>query len=353
MKTSFKIGVATSVLAFALAPQIAQAETKSGVVITNTVTVGYSVDSNAQTDIVQSNDFTVDRKIALTITELGTATTEVSPGQVDAVTTFTVTNLSNNTDVIDLALGVTQQNGGTTANGGTDVFDVTNIRIYQDAAGAGAGTFGPEDTLVTFLDSVASEAAFQVYVVSSIPLGQPTGAVSGVILTGTAHEGGTASALGTIMSQTTGANTAGVDTVFADGAGSDDSARDGRFSARDDYTVLAAALTVTKTSRVISDPFNGTNQPKMIPGAVIEYCIIVANAANGAVAQGVTISDPVPAQTPVLLSFGVLTGGTVTGTDCAGDGTVNTQTSQTQVNANLGNIAAGATSSVVFRGTLE
>ena len=57
-----------------------------------------------------------------------------------------------------------------------------------------------------------------------------------------------------------GANTAGVDVVFADmagsaGAGTDD-ARDGKHSAFGTFTVSAAALTVSKAAAVYSDPFN-------------------------------------------------------------------------------------------------
>jgi len=50
-------------------------------------------------------------------------------------------------------------------------------------------------------------------------------------------------------------------------------------------------MTVTKTSAVYSDPFNGTTSPKAIPGAVITYTVTVANAAGGANATGVAIAD--------------------------------------------------------------
>src|SRR3546814_17398613 len=72
-----------------------------------------------------------------------------------------------------------------------------------------------------------------------------------------------------------------------------DAARDGSHSDNDDYTVQTATLAVTKTSRVISDPVNATTNPKLIPGAVIEYCISVANSGRPA-APSVVITDPVP-----------------------------------------------------------
>jgi uncharacterized repeat protein (TIGR01451 family) len=41
-----------------------------------------------------------------------------------------------------------------------------------------------------------------------------------------------------------------------------------------------AVLSVAKSSRVISDPVNGTTNPMMIPGAVVEYAITVTNVGN-------------------------------------------------------------------------
>lgn len=41
-----------------------------------------------------------------------------------------------------------------------------------------------------------------------------------------------------------------------------------------------AVLTINKVSTVISDPINGTTNPMMIPGAVVEYAITVTNEGN-------------------------------------------------------------------------
>ncbi|MFM9977582.1 MAG: hypothetical protein ACKVOP_06000 [Sphingomonadaceae bacterium] len=57
-----------------------------------------------------------------------------------------------------------------------------------------------------------------------------------------------------------------------------------------------AELTMTKVSSVISDPVNGTANPKLIPGAVVEYTILVTNVGNGPVdANTVVVTDPLPA----------------------------------------------------------
>jgi uncharacterized repeat protein (TIGR01451 family) len=60
------------------------------------------------------------------------------------------------------------------------------------------------------------------------------------------------------------------------------------------YSVEGAALTVTKTSAPISDPVSGAANPKAIPGAVIRYCILIANAGP-ATASSVTATDALPA----------------------------------------------------------
>lgn len=57
-----------------------------------------------------------------------------------------------------------------------------------------------------------------------------------------------------------------------------------------------AVLLVDKTSTVISDPVNGTINPMMIPGAIVEYAISVTNVGSAAVDAGsIVILDPLPA----------------------------------------------------------
>ncbi|MFA5989566.1 MAG: hypothetical protein WC803_08180 [Sphingomonas sp.] len=337
-------------LAVSAGPALADG-TSSGTTITNTVTVRYSVGGEAQTPVDAFDTFTVDRKISLTVAEIGSTTTIVSPGQLAAVTSFSVTNTSNAT--LDFALSVVQQSGGGAAHSGTDTFDVSNIRIYQDAAGAGAGSFGPEDVPIAYLDELSEDGSATVFIVVDIPTGRVTGDVAGVALAATAREGGAAASQGAAIAETSGANTAGVDTVFADGAGATDGARDGAFSAYDDYTAQAAAISVSKSSQVISDPFNGASSPKLIPGAVVEYCIIVRNASGGADANNVTISDTLPPETTYLPSFGIRADGSVSGSTCNADGAVAGVEAAGTVSAVIPTVAAGAARGVLFRVTVK
>jgi len=344
------IGLA-SLSSVAATPAFA-AGTTAGTTITNTATVDYQVGGVTQGQQSASNNFTVDRKINLLVEEVGTVTTNVVPGQTNAVTTFQLTNSSN--EILDFALVASQIVGGTASHGGTDTFNANNVRIYRDNTATGTvGSWDAGDTLITaYVDELVVDTAIRLFVVSDIPAGLANNAVAGVTLRATAREGGLAGTQGAAITETTGANTAGKDTVFADIAGvAGDVARDGSHSDNDDYTVQTATLTVTKTSRVISDPFNNTTNPKLIPGAVVEYCIAVANS-GGAAATSVVINDPVPGQ----LTFNagtILLGGTVTSGTCDFNGTAGGSYTAPNVSGTIASIAAGAASTLVFRATVN
>jgi uncharacterized repeat protein (TIGR01451 family) len=109
---------------------------------------------------------------------------------------------------------------------------------------------------------------------------------------------------------------------------------------------------VSKLSYVVSDPFNGSTNPKMIPGAVVEYCITVSNASGGATATNVSIADNVPIETDYYPDFGILVGATESGGTCTG-GSAGGSFSGGVVSATLGSIAAGANSAVRFQVTVD
>ncbi|MEA3048276.1 MAG: hypothetical protein QOG84_112 [Sphingomonadales bacterium] len=327
------------------------AGTTSGTTITNTVTLTYNVGAVAQTPVNASDSFLVDRKVSFTVSEVGSATTSVSPGETNVVTTFSVANSSNAT--IDVALAATQLSGGTTTHGGTDDFDVTAVKIYVDSNNNGVFD-SATDTQVNYVDQLAADSSKTVFIVSNVPLGRSTGDVAGVKLTGTASEATAAGSLGATITATSGANTANVvDTVLAEAnTANGNTAYDGIDFAFDDYTVLAAALTVTKTSRVVSDPVNGTTNPKAIPGATVEYCIAVANASGGATASNIQVSDTLPAETQYVANS-IKVDGTVTGSTCNSDGTAGGSQANGVVSGSLSNVAAGSTRTLVFQVTVK
>ena len=346
---------AIALVALGASPALASG-TLAGSSITNTVTVNYQVGGYAQTAESAGDTFTVDRKVAFVVAESGDmTTTTVSPGQLAAVTTFQVTNQSNAT--LDFALAVAQvADGGSGAHTGTDSFDTTNVTIYADTNNNGVYDAGT-DLAVTYLDELAPDASKTVFVLADIPLSLTNGAFSALTLTATAHgsataASGTIGSLDAVLTETTGANTSGMDTVFADAAGATDAEGDGVHSAKDDFTVYTASLTITKTSRLISDPVNLTTNPKAIPGATIEYCIIVANAGGSQTATDVAISDPLPSTVTYITSSTYLNG-TVTGGNCDENGTAGGTFGSNTVSGTLASVAGGETKTLRFRATIN
>jgi len=72
-----------------------------------------------------------------------------------------------------------------------------------------------------------------------------------------------------------------------------------------------ASISVTKVSSVISDPVNGSTNPKRIPGALVEYCILVSNTGV-ATLTNLVATDNLPA------NFTYAAGTMKSGTSCAG-----------------------------------
>ena len=344
MKTTTQLLGAVSAFALVVmssAPALAEG-TSAGSTITNNVTVTYDVAGIEQTAATATDTFTVDQKVNVNVEFVGAATT-VTPGQEGAAIAFDVTNLSNS--AIDLEL-TTALTGGIAGN-------IGNFLIYLDTNGdrmldATELAAGPID----YLDEIAASAGgttVAVIVVADIGLGAVNGNEFDVVLTADAHEAGTAGSLGAELVATSGANTAGVDTVLADGAGVTDAANDGAFSDVGEYVVAGAVVAVAKTSTIISDPVNGTTNPKAIPGAVVEYCVTVANASGASTATGVSVLDDLPADVTFLTGTIRINGnadcesGTPGGSYDAAAGVAG------QVSGNLSDIAGGQTLSLYFQ----
>lgn len=275
------------------------AGTDAGVTIGNRATVNYTVGTTAQTAIESSptgnsnpgvgnganTNFVVDRRIDFTVVETGGGFTTVAPGQLNAVTIFTVTNTSNAAEGFQLSAA----NVGGTVFGNNDNSDVGNIRVFVDNP-AGGGTAGAYDPLVDtalHINTLGEDLNVVVFVVSDVPPAATNGQFANVRLTARAATVGSNGA--TLETETAGADTAGMDVVFGDAA------RDATETADDQYAVQSAALTITKSSSIISDLFNGTGpNRKAIPGSVIEYVVSITNNGTAA-ATSVRLSDTLDA----------------------------------------------------------
>lgn len=365
MTSKLKLLVASAVIpaVFLNAVPAMAAGTTQGTSVTNNVTVDFQVGGVSQTQQNASNNFVVDRKIIFTINEKApTGTTTVNPGQTAQRTTFLLTNTSN--DTLDFTVTPANIVGGTAAHGGTDVFNVTNLLICLDANSDNTCD-APAAASLT-VDNLAADASTTILIIGDIPLTATNGQVANVTATATAlNSNGTAI---TAATDATVNNPATVETIFADvaksGNGGTSAARDGIDVATDDYTVSAAVLSVFKSSRVISDGVSASNF-KSIPGAVVEYCISVANAAGGATATNINVRDVVPSDL-TYSSATILVNATVTSPGasqtCSGGTAVTDATDAdagqynaglTRVEGTLASIAASSASALIFRAVIN
>ena len=120
------------------------------------------------------------------------------------------------------------------------------------------------------------------------------------------------------------------------------------------------SISVTKVSSVLSDPVNGTTNPKAIPGAVVEYCILVSNTGTNTLST-IAASDSLPA------SFTYSAGTMTSGTSCAAattpedDNNSGTDESDpygaaisgTSLTASAATLSASGNFALKFRGTLN
>lgn len=357
---------AVALIAMSSTPALAVGTT-AGDTITNSVSVTYQVgnDPNTEQTVTDSDTFTVDRVVDVNVNLTSATPVQVAPGQTQAVLAFDVTNLSN--DVVDLDLS-TVLTGGTAAN-------IENITIYRDANGDGVLQQTEIDAgAITFLDEVAADdgagtETLEVIVVADITTDAVNGDTFDIVLIADAHEAG-AAGLGAEITATSGANTAGVDTVLADGSGTaEEAANQGDHSDEGTFSVAGAVVSVVKSSRIVSDPVNGTTNPKAIPGAVIEYCIAVTNSAGAAIATAVAVNDDLPGDVTFTPGSGIFLGtatvdnsGATPVATCSGgvdeEGADATFTAGGAngagvINGTLADIPAATTSSVYFEVTIN
>jgi uncharacterized repeat protein (TIGR01451 family) len=325
MKTTTftKTLLSVAVLA-ATASNVWAAGTAAGTDIDNKATISYSVGGTNQTPIESSEagnsnpgtnngsptTFKVDKKIDLLVTS-GTGV-NVVPGTTAQSITFTLKNEGNSTESFNMT-------PSQVASG--DQFDTTNCQVVSP----------------TLPVSLTADQTKSVTVNCDIPPSDAivkNGATSKVDLMAQAQG----------VTETTGAESANtVDVVFADdtGTATDGANRNAKHSATNTYTVNTADLTVKKTSAVTQDPFNGTTNPKRIPGATIEYTITVSNAAGAATASGINITDTVPADLENITA--TVTGGTSTNATVAGN----------NVSTTPFDLAAGETATLTITATVK
>ncbi len=297
------------------------AGTTAGTGVDNTASISYSVGGTAQTEIESSEagnstpgagngsstSFIVDKKVDVDITAAAASQDIVPSGT--ASHTFTVTNEGNDIEYFNL--------DDVNATAG-DVFDPTACTIT-------VGTVTGQRNAIPGSDTVTAEGAIPS-TASPLRLGPDGTATVTMVCTAPADNSGTPFVNGddadvsllatavttaggtTPLTATTGADTAGKDIVLSDAAGSaaGDVVSDASHSATVANVINTAAITVRKQSSVVSDPINGTTNPKRIPEAVIRYTITVTNRATEA--DHIVISDIIPSDLTYVAASCSLTG---------------------------------------------
>ncbi len=336
--------------------------TAAGTNVQNTFTLDYTVAGVTQTQINNTatpTEFTVDRKIDLTVASQGDTT--VAPGAQNQELLFQVTNTGNDTQAYSFAL----------VNEAGDSFDTTglNITYYPDNGDgtcdatdtSGAGTAYTPGSGAASSD-VAADGILCVVVDGDIPTSVSDTDTSQISLVADTLEPTTGSNPGAAVTADTGGNTltGAAENVLADGTGtSNEVANAGDYSATGSFIVASPDLTASKAVTVFTQDGTGcssipgtagTGDQYSIPGACVEYVITTQNNGATASATNIAISDVLPGDlTFVTAAQSGFTGASLsqpaTNTDCAGNACT--------VSLTGGTLAAGATGTVTIRALIK
>ncbi|MCY0963744.1 hypothetical protein [Parathalassolituus penaei] len=292
--------------------------TDAGTKVSNTASVSYAVGGTNQTD-VDSNTatFLVDVKVNFVVDRVETSPYTVSNGgTTKTVAAYTISNLGN-APMSFLVTKPVDQATNTTVSYPTPVADTIDFPSSPAFSFTGSGdtTLGNgDDATLTAVGShyatilVQPDETYTVYVtmtdagfvgvdadIASLlttVYGYKASYSSDGTLAATEHDVDTGDQDPTNGSTATSGsdNINAVDIVYADVGRNNTETVDNAVEL--DFPFLA----IVKTSQVISDPINGTTNPKAIPGAVVEYSLEVQNW-GGAAAAGINLSDAIPANT--------------------------------------------------------
>jgi uncharacterized repeat protein (TIGR01451 family) len=347
--------------------------TLAGTSIDNRATVNYSVGGLAQAPIESSptgnvtpgvgaganTSFLVDNRINLSVSEVSGNATVVTPGMVGQVLAFTVANSGNSPQGYELTLS---EEVGTVLFGSADnaQFGLANlvIRVDEDPSGGnGTGNDAYDGTeSATAIDVLNPGQSITVFVLANptVPLTLINGNITNINLQARTAEPGTNG--GTLELASPAGNLPNVVEIMFVDAGNDATE-----SASDQFSVVSAGLRITKAETILDDPF-GTAIPRALPGSNVEYLITIENTSTTTPADGVSLSDPVPANTSMRLAqYGgddvAITGGSVPtctadALDADADGCGINAGALTVSTGVLGNIAASATVTLRFQVTI-
>jgi uncharacterized repeat protein (TIGR01451 family) len=295
------------------------AGTRAGTNIDNTATATY--DQGGTPTTVDSNLYRilVDELINVTLDWTDPADVPTTPGAVNQVTKYQVTNTGNGIETYGLT---------TVSTVAGDNYDPTVTSIVIDD---GDGIYEPGIDAVYVPNSndpvLNPDASVTVFVLTTTPAGVSDNDRGGVQLIATSRTG--TGAPGTSFN---GAGEGGGNAVVGSSGGD---AEDTGY-----YEVASATVGLNKTATV-ADPFGGTTA---VPGSIITYQI-VANVAGSGSMNALTINDVVPAGTTYVPGSITLGGSGLSDTADGDAGRFNANT----VTVSLGTVPGGQSRTVTFR----
>jgi uncharacterized repeat protein (TIGR01451 family) len=329
MKLNKNIMALATAAAFGISGQAFAAGTASGTTIENTMSISYTVDSQTQTPVSNTESFVVDTKVDFTLTLQSSDTQDVTPGK-SYFATYLLTNTGNATLDFNLAaadLGIGSHIVGLPSAALTEIdntdLSAIDVRIendgeYDSTVAAPTSTFiEATDSSATGITDLQADYAHLIYVYVTVDSDSKDADIAVTDLSATAADGTTllTDSKGTANTQSGTPQVVFADSLFNgvetintgfevvsarfthDVSGSDIPGPGLTFKVIND-TICDDTLTADTTKvdyssagcTITGDSGAVTYFPKAIPGAMIEYTIVAENT-GGEKATGVTFTQ--------------------------------------------------------------
>jgi len=313
--------IGSGIAGFAVMAAPAVAKTAAGTLITNTAKATYDLPNGGRGSIDSNTaSVKVDEVLDVAVTSLDSADVAATPGAVNRVLTFKVSNAGNGQEAFKLVARDDATGDDFNPKTTSIVIDSNNNGTYDPGVDAvySAGANDP---------ALAPDGTVTLFVLSSIPSTTTNGQRGEADLVATAATGsGTA---GTVFA---GKGDGGGDAVVGSTTAS--------ATAHGYYAVSAATVALAKSASV-TDPFGGSTH---VPGSVITYTLVATVSGAGSV-PNLTISDAVPSGTAYQAGSMTLDGSLLTDGADTDAGEVVTG----NLAVRLGSVAAGANRTVTFK----
>ncbi len=276
--------------AFAADYDITEFDTLFGTGVSNTATLSYTSGTTTIDETSNTVEFVVDRKVIFSVTDNQTATDPVvvNAGD-DAVTVYTIQNDSNAPISFQLPVPPT----GTTYSY-VDPTDGSTLITVDSSDPAAIIPLATGDATTPVTVEVTVTVAVPDDAVSGSQIFTPLNIVAVEPADNTEIGGGVTAGDQIIATPSTEAWDEDViqtvtigDLLNADGVSVE-------LDNTQEFIVSASDIALVKSVAILSDPVNGTTNPKAIPGAVVEYTLTVTNSGLIA-ATDVIVVDAVPA----------------------------------------------------------